>query len=64
MRFIFETKEEKEKAREALSRHNFFFPDNPSSESELTEIDRDQIDYLLELLLIEGIEEPIVRGEF
>lgn len=48
--FYFQTTQERERARELLSHHNFYFPDGP--EISLTNID--DPDYMLELLDSEG----------
>lgn len=57
--FYFETKEERERARTLLAKHNFYFPDGP--EISLTAID--DADYMLELLAYEGFDTSKVMIE-
>jgi hypothetical protein len=57
--FYFETTAERDKAREFLARHNFYFPDGP--EVSLTDID--DADHMLELLAYEGFDTSKVMVE-
>lgn len=57
--FYFETHEDRKKARELLSHHNFYFPDGP--DFSLTDID--DPDYMLELLDSEGFNTSKIMVE-
>jgi len=57
--FYFETKEERERARELLARHKFYFPYGP--DFSLTAID--DPDYMLEILASEGFDTSRVLVE-
>ena len=57
--FYFETTAERDKAREFLGRHNFYFPDGP--EISLTDIE--DPDYMLELLAYEGFDTSKIQVE-
>jgi rubrerythrin len=57
--FYFETTAERDKAREFLGRHNFYFPDGP----EISLKDIDNPDYMLELLAYEGFDTSKIQVE-
>jgi hypothetical protein len=57
--FYFETKEERERARELLARHKFYFPYGP--DFSLTAIDNP--DYMLEILASEGFDTSKIMVE-
>jgi len=57
--FYFETTAERDKAREFLARHNFYFPDGPGIS--LTDIE--DPDYMLELLAYEGFDTSKIMVE-
>ena len=57
--FYFETTAERDRAREFLARHNFYFPDGP--EISLTDID--DADHMLELLAYEGFDTSKIMVE-
>ena len=57
--FYFETTAERDKAREFLGRHNFYFPDGP----EISLKDIENADYMLELLAYEGFDTSKIQVE-
>lgn len=62
--FYFKTKEERNRAREILSHHNFYFPDGPEIPGEsYTLTDIDDPDYMLELLDSEGFDTTSIMVE-